>query len=82
MTMEYRCENGHITEEFFRTISAAAEVATIQCSQCGQMASKIISTPLGFALYGSPEGYYKPSATKRSSTKLVSNVTGNKNSVG
>lgn len=81
MTMEYRCADGHVTERFFTSISAAAAVPVVQCVQCQQPASKIFSAPLGFGLYGNPVGYDKPSATKRHSTKLVT-ATGNKNAVG
>ena len=81
MTMEYQCENGHVSERFFRSISAAAEVQAVQCDECGMNADKIISAPLGFALYGNPAGFDKPSPTKRFSTKLATSW-GNKDSAG
>jgi hypothetical protein len=81
VTYEYRCEDGHVTEQFFRSISAGAGVQSVQCN-CGKIALRIMSVPLGFGLYGNPAGYYKPSPTKRTSNKVVSGLTGNKNAVG
>jgi hypothetical protein len=81
MTMEYRCPEGHTAEVFFRSISAAAAVPSIPCPECGMQATKIISAPLGFHLYGDPAGYYKPSPTKRLNTKLAHSA-GNDKSAG
>jgi hypothetical protein len=80
--LEFKCSNEHVTEEFFKTISAGERAEWVVCPQCGERSSKIFSTPLGFGLYGDPAGYDKPSATKRHSTKTVSKLSGNDSAVG
>lgn len=75
---EYQCEAGHVTEKFFKSFAAAEGVEEIDCTVCSAKAKRIISQILGFALYGDPAGYHKPSPTKRHSTKLVSSKIGNK----
>lgn len=77
MHYEYRCPNGHLSEMFFKTIGEGAGMNNINCHQCNSLAEKIFSIPLGFAFYGSPEGYSNPSATKRDSYKTISRKTGN-----
>jgi hypothetical protein len=89
----YECSAGHRTERFFKTISEGELYDMIICDACGDeslpgggkkyvLAKKVPSAPLGFGLYGSPEGYDKPSPTKRYSTKLVSRKEGNASSAG
>jgi hypothetical protein len=80
--LEFECPNGHVTEKFFKLISEGEAVTDIHCETCYQRATKIISRPLGFGLYGDPAGYDKPSATKRFNTKVVSQKEGNAKSVG
>jgi hypothetical protein len=38
--------------------------------------------PLPAMFYGNPEGYFKPSATKRYNTKVVSQKEGNSSAAG
>lgn len=73
--LEYECALGHVTEQFFKTISEGENTPYIQCPECFHKADKIFSVPLGFGLYG--PGFYKPSATKRESYKTVSKKHGN-----
>jgi DNA-directed RNA polymerase subunit RPC12/RpoP len=54
----------------------------IRCPQCEEMALMQMSVPFPGHFYGNPEGYQKPSPTKRHSTKLVSAKEGNRNSIG
>lgn len=49
---------------------------------CGEIAQRALSAPFQPICYGNPEGYGKPSATKRYSTKLVSQKDGNKYAAG
>lgn len=82
---EYLCDNGmnqHVITKFFKTFSEAEPfIDEIQCGGHCIFAKRIPS--LGsFALYGDPEGYHKPSPTKRFTTKTVSQKEGNKNSIG
>lgn len=82
---EYKCLKGHITERFFPTFRQAEEEREqpVTCEQCGEQAAyQEFSTPCPAHLYGNPEGYYKPSPTKRYSTKLVSQLEGNSSAVG
>jgi hypothetical protein len=84
---EYRCPNGHEFEEFFASFSEARPYEdTIVCQlseECNEIAIRAFLTPpLEAMMYGNPEGYGKPSATKRHNTKLVSQIEGNKNAVG
>jgi hypothetical protein len=58
------------------------EALTRDCTVCGQPTKRVIfSVPLEAHLYGDPDGYYKPSPTKRHSYKLASK-DGNKDSMG
>lgn len=77
--LEYKCPNDHVTEKFFTTVSAGAEVDTIPCPECGGDADKIFSVPMPAHLYG--QGWHKPSPTKRHSYKLCKKH-GNSTSVG
>ncbi|MDE3054669.1 MAG: zinc ribbon domain-containing protein, partial [Gemmatimonadota bacterium] len=53
-TYEYRCENGHDFEKFYRTISASeSEVA---CPKCGTVAHRQMSAGAGLVFKGS--GFY------------------------
>ena len=67
---------------FFKTFSEAEEYADQALCDCGETATRIPSSPLGFGLYGDPTGYSKPSATKRFNTKTVSKYQGNRSAVG
>ncbi len=81
MTYEYLCKNCHLEfERFYKSMSiASAYESSAQCD-CGAIAVRTPSSPFSAHLYGDPEGYAKPSPTKRHSTKLVSAKTGNKHS--
>lgn len=82
MTFEYKCSSGHITEQFFRSISAAdaAKHQPIDCTVCGERAELVeFSTTLAPHLYGG--GFYNGSPTKRHSWKLATEK-GNKDSAG
>lgn len=53
-TYEYRCQNGHAFEKFYRTISASeVEVA---CPKCGAVATRQVSAGAGLVFKGS--GFY------------------------
>ena len=80
--LEFQCALGHTTEKLFRSFVAAAGATFIQCGECENEAELIASVPYAAHLHGSPEGYYKPSPSKRYSTKLVSQKDGNKHSAG
>jgi hypothetical protein len=85
--MEYECILGHRTEQFYKTISAAEDAKAIACPKCSELNStkfavKVPSRPLEAHLYGNPEGYHKPGATKRFNTKTVSQKDGNKYAAG
>lgn len=84
MTYEYYCDDCKVTFEKFFSGFAAAEkfIEAAECTVCKQLSNRVMSAPLGFGLYGNPEGYDKPSPTKRFNTKTVSQITGNKNAVG
>ena len=75
--LEYRCDDGHLQEIFFKSIKEGEHTPSIMCDVvgCNKVANKIFSVPIGFGLYGS--GFYKGSATKRESTKTVSIKHGN-----
>ena len=53
-TYEYRCPNGHDSEQFFRKISDAP--AELQCSVCGAEAVRRVSGGAGLLFKGS--GFY------------------------
>ncbi len=74
---EFKCPEGHVTEKFFKSFSAAEGVETIDCTVCSASANRIVSAPLGFGFYGDPAGYHKPSALKRFNTKTASKKVGN-----
>lgn len=86
MQLEFECESGHRHEMFFKSFGASKlyfeqrndrGIEAINCPDCGKVAPMVPSAPLGFALYGDPGGYCKPSPTKRHSTKLM-NKDGNR----
>jgi putative FmdB family regulatory protein len=93
MTYEYECTTCKKRfEKFFRSFSEAQPHEKItDCPHCGvktvdkdgrkinlfEPAKRVPSVPLGFALYGDPAGYSKPSTTKRWSTKTYSRKDGN-----
>lgn len=83
-TYEFKCMNcAEVTELFYKTISAADGVEGTVCPACGGMARRAnITAPLPAHLYGNPDGYHKPSATKRFNTKTVSQKTGNDCAIG
>jgi putative FmdB family regulatory protein len=51
-TYEYRCENGHLFEEFQRMSAPPIEV----CPQCGTKAERLLSSGVGILFKGS--GFY------------------------
>ena len=53
-TYEYRCQNGHDFEKFYRTISASE--AEIACPKCGAIAHRQVSAGAGLVFKGS--GFY------------------------
>jgi hypothetical protein len=77
--LEFECAKGHRQEVFFRSISAGAEVNEVSCidTTCMAKAVKVPSVPMQAHLYGSPDGYYKPSPSKRWSNKTISQKEGN-----
>ena len=81
---QYVCTtcNNEFTE-FYRSFAAGAEfIDEAPCKQCQGKADRVQSVPLQAALYGSPEGYFRPSPTKRFTTKTVSKEDGNQWSGG
>jgi hypothetical protein len=84
--LEFECPQGHVVEYFCRSISEGERLTQVVCGECmtdpPTMAKKIISMPLPAHLYGDPQGWSRPSPTKRHSTKLVSKKTGNESAVG
>ena len=78
---EYACPVHKTFDRFYKSfIEAEQYLEEAPCPQCKRASSRIVSAPLGFGLYG--EGFYKGSATRRYSTKLVSKKDGNKNAIG
>jgi hypothetical protein len=69
---EFLCSREHVTEKLFLSFKAAEGVDEVTCSECGEVATRIVSTPFPAHFYGNPDGYHKPSATKRTSYKLAS----------
>lgn len=86
MTYEYICEadiEPHVVEKFFLSFSSAApEIDETLCPEHGCVAKRIPSSPFPAHLLGNPNGYHKPSPTKRFNTKTVSQKEGNKYSAG
>lgn len=80
--LEYKCENGHVSEHFYKTFAAAEGQSVMLCSTCNKPAPLIYSVPLGFSLYGNPDGWTHPSPSKRYNTKTVSQKEGNRNACG
>jgi len=86
---EFKCDSGHITERFFKTFEQAEGVDFVACDEfvngrlCNRPADRVIfSRTLEPMFYGNPDGYAKPSPTKRFNTKTVSQKEGNKNAIG
>ena len=77
-----RCEAPPF-EKFFKTF-AEAEPFTLgaDCLECGNVCIRGVEVPFNAHLLGNPDGYHKPSPTKRHSTKTVSEKQGNKFSIG
>lgn len=76
MTYEYTCQQGHVFERYRVPVKEIEEGQAVFCPECGSSSFPNVTVPVGFGLYGNAAGYYKPSATKRHSTKLV-NKDGN-----
>ena len=74
---EYACKNGHKEERFYRSFSVVEPNDCIVCTTCGQPSERQVSLPLQPILYGNPDGYHKPSPTKRHSYKTISEKDGN-----
>lgn len=53
-TYEFRCESGHATDQFFRSINSAPSV--IECPECGESAVRQVSGGAGLLFKGS--GFY------------------------
>ena len=53
-TYEFRCESGHATDRFFRSIGGAP--AVIECPDCGATAVRQVSGGIGLVFKGS--GFY------------------------
>lgn len=74
---EYDCPVGHHSTKLYTTFKEAEPfIDSAQCSECGVEAKRVQSVPFEAHFYGNPDGYYKPSPSKRFSTKLV-NSNGN-----
>ncbi len=80
---EFVCPDcGATTERLFMTFAAAVGVEYTACDKCGSFAKRVeFSTPCPAHLLGNPEGYHKPSPTKRHSYKLAA-AKGNAKSAG
>jgi hypothetical protein len=85
---EFKCPNGHITERLFLTfkddeISEDLERQGIRiqlCHTCAQTATRVEwSVPQPALLYG--EGFYKPAASGRPSTRVEDPVKAAKEAV-
>jgi hypothetical protein len=75
------CDKNHDTEKLFLSFKAAEGVEEIDCVVCGRPAKRVLSVPFPAHFYGNPDGFYKPSPTKRYSYKLAAEK-GNANSAG
>lgn len=70
---QYVCDtcNTEFTE-FYRSFASAAEfIAKAPCVACNAESHRVQSVPFAALLFGNPEGYNKPAASKRFSTKLA-----------
>lgn len=78
--VEFVSECGHEWEEIIPF--SKSDNAKAKCPNCGETVKRkefsVPAVPLAF--YGNPEGYHRPSATKRHSYKVVSAKTGNRDS--
>lgn len=80
---EYKCVQGHTFEKLFLTFKAADDAKGLVCPTCRGTAKRVeFSVPYPALLLGNPEGYHKPSPTKRYSYKKVSSLEGNRGSGG
>jgi predicted nucleic acid-binding Zn ribbon protein len=57
--LEFKCEQGHLTERLVLSITAAELVTWVICETCGRVADSILSRPSPPKLIGA--GFYKPS---------------------
>jgi len=85
---DYKCPQGHVFEKFFKTFKEA-EANKRKHPLCPVCAPKFapselveFSVPRPAMFYGNPDGWSRPSPTKRHSTKLVSAIEGNSSAVG
>lgn len=78
---EFACKNEHVTTKLFLSFASAEGVEEIPCEECGEPANRVMSVPFPAHLYGNPDGFYKPSPTKRYSYKLATEK-GNADSAG
>lgn len=53
-TYEFRCESGHATDRFYRSMAGAP--AVIECPECGESAVRQVSGGIGLVFKGS--GFY------------------------
>lgn len=71
MTYDFKCGSGHVTERFCVPVKEIEEGQAFTCPECGQPAFPAVVLNQGFQLLGNPDGYSKPSATKRHSYKKI-----------
>ncbi len=76
MTYNFECYSGHVTERFGVPVREIEEAQAFTCPECGQPSFPAVVLNQGFALYGDPAGFTKPSATKRHSYKKISKGPG------
>lgn len=89
--IEFKCDCGNLFSKIlqFHELTTNGdpngpvdESLSRPCTVCGKKSPRITySVPLQAHFYGRPEGYHKPSPTKRHSYKLASKG-GNKDSAG
>ncbi len=68
---DYQCEDGHVTEEFFSTITKGeeAEGKPGVCAACGKPTQRVVSSGVAVHFLGNPAGWSKPSPSQRHSYK-------------
>ena len=71
MTYVFECSALHTFERFGVKVREIEEGQAFTCPECGQPAFPKVVLNQGFALYGDPAGFHKPSATKRHSYKNI-----------
>jgi putative FmdB family regulatory protein len=80
---DFTCQQCGCTTEFLiQSFKEAEQTEEVMCPDCGGRALKQIGVPFPAHFYGNPDGYYKPSPTKRHSYKLADKDKGNKHSGG